>query len=55
MGNYSIKVATLLVAAFSCLTNWAAGLAGPLDHSEVIATGRGAAGEFARLLEDVLR
>ena len=42
------------VAAFSCLTNWAAGLAGPLDHSEVIATGREAAGEFAGLLEAVL-
>ncbi len=42
------------VAAFSCLTNWAAGLAGPLDHSEVIATGHAAAGEFAALLEAVL-
>jgi purine-nucleoside phosphorylase len=38
------------VAAFSCLTNWAAGIAGPLDHSEVIATGRAAAGAFADLL-----
>lgn len=45
----------LEVAAFSCLTNWAAGLAGPLHHSEVIATGREAAGQFAGLLEDVLR
>lgn len=39
-------------AAFSCLTNWAAGLAGPLDHSEVIATGRTAAGAFADLLAE---
>jgi purine-nucleoside phosphorylase len=45
----------LEVAAFSCLTNWAAGLAGPLDHSEVIVAGREAAGEFAGLLEEVLR
>ena len=43
------------VAAFSCLTNWAAGMAGPLHHGEVIATGRSAAGDFAALLEDVLR
>jgi len=45
----------LEVAAFSCLTNWAAGIAGPLDHREVLAAGRGAAGEFAGLLEEVLR
>jgi purine-nucleoside phosphorylase len=42
----------LETAAFSCLTNWAAGMAGPLDHSEVIATGREAAGAFAELLAD---
>jgi len=39
------------VVAFSCLTNWAAGLGGaPLDHSEVLATGRSASAEFIRLL-----
>jgi len=43
------------VAAFSCLTNWAAGMAGPLDHHEVLAAGREAAGELAALLEDTLR
>jgi len=42
------------VAGFSCLTNWAAGIAGPLDHSEVLATGRGAADAFAGLLAEVL-
>ncbi len=44
----------LNIAAFSCLTNWAAGLAGPLDHAEVIATGRDAAGAFAELLAECL-
>lgn len=44
----------LKIAAFSCLTNWAAGIAGPLDHSEVVATGRTAAGAFAELLAAVL-
>jgi purine-nucleoside phosphorylase len=43
------------VVAFSCLTNWAAGLAGPLDHGEVLATGREASSEFAALLSGVLR
>lgn len=43
------------VAGFSCLTNWAAGLAGPLTHEEVLATGTQAAGTFARLLEGALR
>jgi purine-nucleoside phosphorylase len=39
------------VAAFSCLTNWAAGIgAEPLSHEEVIATGRGAADQLVRLL-----
>lgn len=43
------------VAAFSCLTNWGAGIsAGPLDHAEVSEAGRLAAGEFAALLADVL-
>ncbi len=44
----------LKMAAFSCLTNWAAGIAGPLDHNEVIATGRGAAAAFADLLSECL-
>jgi purine-nucleoside phosphorylase len=39
------------VAAFSCLTNLAAGLdAAPLSHEEVIETGRLAAHRFARLI-----
>lgn len=42
------------VAAFSCLTNWAAGMAGPLDHEQVLATGREAATDFAAMLGDVL-
>jgi len=44
----------LETVAFSCLTNWAAGLnPEPLSHAEVIATGRSAAGEFVRLLKKV--
>ncbi len=61
MGTDAVGMSTVLeaiqaralgmeVAAFSCLTNWAAGIAGPLDHGEVIATGRSAAGVFAELL-----
>jgi purine-nucleoside phosphorylase len=42
----------LEVAGFSCLTNWAAGIAGPLDHREVIAAGNAAAFDFARLLDE---
>ena len=39
------------VAAFSCLTNWAAGISGaPLSHEEVLETGKAAAAEFVRLL-----
>lgn len=39
------------VAAFSCLTNWAAGLgAEPLSHAEVLATGKAAADDLVRLL-----
>lgn len=45
----------LRVAAFSCLTNWGAGLSpDTLSHEEVTATGRNAAGTFADLLQDVL-
>lgn len=44
----------LETAAFSCLTNMAAGMAGPLSHGEVMETGRYAADAFADLLEAVL-
>lgn len=45
----------LKVAAFSCLTNWGAGLQpGTLNHSEVTGTGKSAAGDFVRLLRAVL-
>lgn len=41
----------LPVAAFSCLTNWAAGVTDqPLSHDEVLATGRGAAEALGELL-----
>jgi purine-nucleoside phosphorylase len=40
------------VSAFSCLTNWAAGLSpSALDHAEVIATGATAAASMMDLLE----
>jgi len=43
------------VAAFSCLTNWAAGISGaPLSHGEVLETGKQAADAFARLLKAAL-
>ena len=43
------------VAAFSCLTNWAAGLGKrQLDHAEVLETGRLASDDFARLLKKAL-
>ncbi len=42
----------LRVAALSCLTNWAAGLArGPIGHDEVVSAGRGSAGPLLALLE----
>jgi purine-nucleoside phosphorylase len=42
----------LEVAAFSCLTNWGAGLGnGELSHTEVLETGRGAVAELQRLLD----
>ncbi len=45
----------LEVAAFSCLTNMAAGLSpGALDHGEVLATGRAAAEQLVRLLARAL-
>lgn len=43
------------VAAFSCLTNWAAGLGtDALQHDDVLRTGAASAGQFARLLAAVL-
>jgi purine-nucleoside phosphorylase len=45
----------LPVAAFSCLTNWAAGIsAAPLDHHEVLETGKASAEAMIRLLTRVL-
>ncbi len=41
----------LEVAAFSCLTNWAAGVTGaPLSHTEVIETGKNAASQLVQIL-----
>lgn len=43
------------VAAFSCLTNFAAGISPtPLSHDEVLETGKSAAGDFGRLLKAAL-
>ena len=45
----------LPVVAFSCLTNWAAGItAAHLDHHEVLETGKEAAQAMIGLLTDVL-
>lgn len=45
----------LNVAAFSCLTNWAAGITpATLDHHEVLETGKHAAHAMVQLLEHVL-
>ena len=45
------RALSLEVAAFSCLTNWAAGISGEhLSHEEVLAVGKKAAGDFSRLL-----
>ncbi len=42
------------VAAFSCLTNWAAGMGNEnLNHEDVLATGKGATEMFSRLLQRV--
>jgi purine-nucleoside phosphorylase len=44
----------LEVAGFSCLTNWAAGIGvEELTHAAVLATGRRAAEDFARLLATI--
>ena len=43
------------VVAFSCLTNWAAGITqAQLDHREVLETGKQAAQAMIRLLAQVL-
>ena len=45
----------LPVVAFSCLTNWAAGISqSPLNHAEVLETGKQAAGVMAGLLKRVI-
>jgi purine-nucleoside phosphorylase len=45
----------LEVAAFSCLTNWAAGIgAEPLSHDEVTETGRSAASQLVDILRRAL-
>jgi purine-nucleoside phosphorylase len=45
----------LPVVAFSCLTNWAAGISkAPLNHEEVLETGRQAAGAMTDLLKMVI-
>ena len=45
----------LRVAAFSCLTNWAAGIGGaPLSHAEVMETGRHAAERLGQLLSSAI-
>lgn len=49
------KALGLEVVGFSCLTNWAAGLAdGGLNHQEVLQTGLSAADDFIRLLSHYL-
>lgn len=46
----------LPVVAFSCLTNWAAGISSaPLDHHEVLETGKQSAQAMIGLLKAVLR
>jgi purine-nucleoside phosphorylase len=45
----------LPVVAFSCLTNWAAGISqSPLNHAEVLETGKQAAGVMTGLLRRVI-
>lgn len=46
----------LEVAAFSCLTNWAAGMSDPhLSHEDVLTAGEKAAADFSGLLVATLR
>ena len=43
------------IAAFSCLTNWGAGLSGsPLSHEDVTAAGKSAAGSLIDILQESL-
>lgn len=50
------RASGMRVAAFSCLTNWAAGVSTePLSHAEVMETGRAAAAVLAGLLGQALR
>jgi purine-nucleoside phosphorylase len=50
------REAGLDVLAISLVTNAAAGTtAAPLEHAEVLAAGRAAAGELGRLLAEILR
>jgi purine-nucleoside phosphorylase len=43
------------VVAFSCLTNWAAGISStPLNHEEVLQTGKQATGSMTSLLKRVI-
>ena len=53
--NIQARSLGLRVVAFSCLTNWAAGItAAHLDHHEVLETGRQAAQAMIGLLTEVL-
>lgn len=46
------RALSLEVSGFSCVTNFAAGISpGKLSHDEVLATGKKAAADFARLLQ----
>lgn len=66
MGADSVGMSTVLetiqaramglsVVAFSCLTNWAAGISQtPLNHGEVLETGKQAAAALTRLLKRVM-
>jgi purine-nucleoside phosphorylase len=44
----------LRVVGFSCLTNWAAGMQGNLNHEEVMETGNSASKIMAKLLKEVI-
>ena len=55
MSGLMARALGLEIAAFSCLTNWAAGMDGPLSHAEVVEVGAEASGALADLLEECLR
>lgn len=49
------RALSMEVLAFSCLTNWAAGMSdNSLNHDEVLDTGRQATAQFLRLLPAIL-